>query len=174
MLIFCSPLLNFIDLLSSPIKFSLKFSRLFSDCALNERDKCLLSFICSRSINDIFIYKDFPFMYSQQLILFKFIMPGILHILPFIRATFALFNSLQVTNIYFVSFVTDDGNKIPIDVNLCRGFYVFFLNIFNILPLFISISMGFNISCRSNFCWPLTISISIGSFIFFNFSYQFL
>ena len=127
MLIFCSPLLNFIDLLSSPIKFLLKFSRLFSDCALNERDKCLLWFICSHSINDIFIYKDFPFMYSQQLILFKFIVPGILYILPFIRATFALFNSLQVTNICFVSFVTDDGNKIPIGVNLCRGFYVFFL-----------------------------------------------
>ena len=101
MLIFCSPLLNFIDLLSLPIKFLLKFSRLFSDCALNERDKCLLSFICSRSVNDIFINIDFPFMSSQQLILFKVIMPGILYILPFIGATFALFNSLQVT-IFFL------------------------------------------------------------------------
>ena len=57
-------------------------------------------------------------MYYQLLILSKFIMPSILNILPFVRATVALFNSLQVTNICFVLFVTDDGNKILIGVNL--------------------------------------------------------
>ena len=88
------------------------------DCVLNEKDMCLLSFICSCAVNDIFTHKDFLFMYSQLLILSKFIMPSILYNLPFIRATFALFISLQVTNICFVSFVTDDGNKIPIGVDL--------------------------------------------------------
>ena len=34
------------------------------------------------------------------------------------KAVFALFNSLQVTNICFVSFVMDDGNKIPTGVSL--------------------------------------------------------
>ena len=32
--------------------------------------------------------------------------------------TFALFNSMQETNIYFASFVTDDRNKILIGFNL--------------------------------------------------------
>ena len=57
-------------------------------------------------------------MYSQLLILSKFVMASKLYILPFIRATFTLFNSLQVTNICFASFVTDGGNKIPIGVSL--------------------------------------------------------
>ena len=73
MLIFCSLLVNFIDLLSSPIKFMLRFSRSFRDCVLNEKDKCLLGFFFSCSVNDIFNHKDFPFIYSQLLILSKFL-----------------------------------------------------------------------------------------------------
>ena len=102
-------------------------------------------------------------MYSQLPILSKFIMPSKLYILPFIRATFALFSSIQNTHIFFLSFVTADGNKIPTGVNLQQTFLCFF-SMFNILSLFIFISMGFNISCRSNFCQPLTITVSISSF----------
>ena len=105
--------------------------------------------------------KIFPFfpMYSQLLILSRFIIPSKLYILPFIRATLALLNSLQVTNTCFVSFFTNDGYKIAIGVS--------FNILFNILSSFISIYTGFNISCRSNFCCPLTITVSNGSFIWF-------
>ena len=118
MLIVCSPLLTFIDLLSSSIKFMLKFRKSIKDNVLNEKDKCLLLFICSCSVNDTFTHRDFPFIFSQLLVLSKFIIPSILYILPFIMTTFALFNSMQETNIYFVSFVTDDRNKILIGFNL--------------------------------------------------------
>ena len=66
----------------------------------------------------IFTQNDFRFTYSQFSILFKFITPSIFDILSFISATFASFNSLQVTNICFVSFCTDDENNSPIGVSL--------------------------------------------------------
>ena len=50
--------------------------------------------------------------------LFRFITPSIFDILRFISATFASFNSLQVTNICFVSFCTDDENNKSISVSL--------------------------------------------------------
>ena len=66
----------------------------------------------------IFTQNDFRLTYSQFSILFKFITPSIFDILSFISATFASFNSLQVANICFVSFCTDDENNSPIGVSL--------------------------------------------------------
>ena len=40
------------------------------------------------------------------------------YIFPFINAIFALFNALQVTNVCFVSFITDAGNKMLMGFNL--------------------------------------------------------
>lgn len=65
-----------------------------------------------------FTHKDLPFIYPQLFILSKLIIPGILYTLPFTKAVFALSHSLGVTNICFMSFVTDDGNKTPSGVNL--------------------------------------------------------
>ena len=67
MLIVCSPLLTFIDLLSSSIKFMLKFRKSIKDNVLNEKDKCLLLFICSCSVNDTFTHRDFRLYFPSCL-----------------------------------------------------------------------------------------------------------
>ena len=66
----------------------------------------------------LFTQSDFPLIHSQFSILFNFITSGIFQTLLFISATFASFNYLQVTNICFVSFCTDDKNNKPIGVSL--------------------------------------------------------
>ena len=84
-----------------------------------KKNKCLLLiFIYFVSSKLTFTHKDLPFIYSQLFILFKFLIPRILYISPFIKTIFALFNSLQVANICFVSFVIDNPNKIPSAINL--------------------------------------------------------
>ena len=100
------------------IKFILKSSKSFSDGVVNEKEMCWLSFICFGSSKLTFTNNDFPLIYSQLFILFKLIVPSILYIVSFIKAIFALSNALQVTNICFAMFVTDDGNNIPIGVSL--------------------------------------------------------
>ena len=77
---------------------------------------CALYFF--KAIKLTFSGNDFRLIYSQFSILFKFITPSIFDILSFISATFASFNSLQVTNICFVSLCTDDETNKPIGVQI--------------------------------------------------------
>ena len=134
----------------------LKCSRSFRDCVLNEKDKCLVSLICSCT------HKDFRFMYSHLLVLSKFIMQSILYILPFIRRTFLLFNSLQVTNICFVSFVTDDGNNY-IFLACLISFHCLFLFLWDLMYRVDQIFVG---------PW-LSLFLLVHSFVVFSL-YQFL
>ena len=118
MLILVSPLLNSIGFLSSSIKFMLKPKISFKQIVLNENGKLPILFICFGSSKLAFNHNDFPFMCSQLFILYKFIIPSIFTSFSLIRAIFMLFSYLQVTNICFVSFFTNDGNKMPIGVGL--------------------------------------------------------
>ena len=93
-------------------------NRSFSDVVLNGKQKCLVLFTSSRLLKLTSIQSDFPLIFFQFSILFKFITPSIFDILQFIGATFALFDSLQITNICFVSFCTDYENNKPISVSL--------------------------------------------------------
>ena len=111
-------LINSVGLLSSSFKYILNDNRSFSDVVLNRKQKCSGLFTSSMLLKLTFTHSDFPLIYSQFYILFKFITPSIFDILPFISANSASFISLQVINICFVSFCTEDENNKPIGVSL--------------------------------------------------------
>ena len=67
---------------------------MFRDNVLNRKQKCSVLFASSRPLKLTFTQSDFPLIYSQFFISFKFITPSIFDILPFISATFSSFNSL--------------------------------------------------------------------------------
>ena len=77
---------------------------------------CALYFFKTIKVN---IYPEwFFFNIFQFSILSKLINPNIFDILPFISATFASSNHLQVTNICFISFCTDYENNKSVGVRL--------------------------------------------------------
>ena len=116
-LILISSLVNSIGLLLSSTKYILNENRSFNDNVLNGK-QCSVLFTFLRLLKLIFTQNDFSLIYSQFSILSKLINPSIFDILPFISATFASFNHLQVTNICFVSFCTDYENNKSIGVRL--------------------------------------------------------
>ena len=102
----------------SSIKLILKSSKLFSELVLNQKQTCSLLFIWSVPLKLTFTHDNFPFVYSQLFIVFRLIIPSMLHIFPFNTAIFASFSAVQVINVYSVLFVTDDGNEMLIRVSL--------------------------------------------------------
>ena len=84
--------------------------------------------------------------------------------LPFKMDFLTPFSSLQVTNIWLVSFLIDAGNNNPKGVALYITFLYLFKT-FKILSFSSSVCIGFRPPAILKFCYARTAVVSIGSCI---------
>ena len=125
------------SLASSSSKINSKFKMSCRPVVVNANAKCEAAVGSSESVKTAFVHLDFPLILSQCYMPAMLITPRILYSLPFISESLASLNSLQLTDITFVSFVsTDLNNKLSV-----TNQYLYCLNLAK--KLFTSLSLIF-------------------------------
>ena len=102
---------NFIGLVLLSNKINSKFKTSFRFVVVNANAKCEATLGSSESVKIAFVHLDFPLILSQCSISAMLIIPRVLISLPFISESLASLSPLKLTNITFVSFVSDELNN---------------------------------------------------------------